>query len=114
MKIIHAADLHLGSKIEAKLKDISEERKAEVRNSFLRLAKYAHENDIHVILLSGDVFDSDRPFKKDKDTFYSVIKQYPDIDFSLEGVGIMEWWIGLFKGTSYQITHSIPPLHDWK
>ena len=56
MKIIHAADLHLGSKIEAKLKDISEERKAEVRNSFLRLAKYAHENDIHVILLSGDVF----------------------------------------------------------
>ena len=81
MKIIHAADLHLGSKIEAKLKDISEERKAEVRNSFLRLAKYAHENDIHVILLSGDVFDSDRPFKKDKDTFYSVIKQYPDIDF---------------------------------
>lgn len=81
MKMIHAADLHLGSKIEAKLKDISEERKAAVRNSFLRLAKYAHENGIHVILLSGDVFDSDKPFKKDKDTFYSVIQQFPDIDF---------------------------------
>lgn len=81
MKIIHAADLHLGSKIEAKLKDISEERKAAVRNSFLRLAKYAQENGIKVILLSGDVFDSDKPFKKDKDTFYAVIKQFPDIDF---------------------------------
>lgn len=81
MRIIHAADLHLGSKIEAKLKDISEERKREVRNSFMRLAEYAETNDIHVILLSGDVFDSDKPFKKDKDTFYSVIKEHPDIDF---------------------------------
>ncbi len=81
MKIIHAADLHLGSKIEAKLKRISDERKMEVRNSFMRLADYAEKEDIHIILLSGDVFDSDRPFKKDKDTFYSVIKQHPNIDF---------------------------------
>lgn len=49
-----------------------------------------------------------------KEDMMTLAKEYPDIDFSLEGVGIMEWWIGLFKGTSYQITHSIPPLYDWK
>lgn len=49
-----------------------------------------------------------------KEDMKTLAKEYPDIDFSLEGVGITEWWIGLFKGTSYQITHSIPPLHDWE
>lgn len=81
MNIIHTADLHLGSKIEAKLKKISNDRKAEVRNSFMRLADYAEENGVKIILLSGDVFDSDKPSKKDKDTFYSVIENHPSVDF---------------------------------
>ena len=34
-----------------------------------------------VIVLAGDVFDSDRPLKKDKEFFYSVVKNNPDIDF---------------------------------
>lgn len=81
MKIIHTADLHLGSKIEAGFKTISDERKREVRNTFLRLVEYAKNNDVHHILLSGDIFDSDKPFKKDKDFFYSLIKSNPDIYF---------------------------------
>ena len=70
MKIIHTADLHLGSKIEASFKEISTERKTEVRNAFLRLVNYAKDNDVKHIPLSGDIFDSDKPFKKDKEFFY--------------------------------------------
>lgn len=82
MKIIHTADVHLASKIEAKLKkDKSDERKAEVRATFKGIVEYAKANGISVIMLAGDVFDSDRPLKKDKEFFYSVVKNNPSIDF---------------------------------
>lgn len=82
MKILHCADIHLGSKIEAKFpKEKSDERKSEIRVTFNRMVQYANDNNIKVIILAGDVFDSDRPLKKDKDFFYSIIKNNPNIDF---------------------------------
>lgn len=82
MKIIHTADIHLGSRMDSRFsKEIAGERKAELRNTFKRLVEYAKENDVSIILLCGDVFDSDRPFKKDKDFFYGVVTANPDIDF---------------------------------
>lgn len=82
MKIIHCADLHLGSKIDSKFpREISESRKEEVRNSLKRMVEYANEHLIDVIVLAGDVFDCDKPFKKDKDFFFSVVGNNPDIDF---------------------------------
>ena len=67
--------------LDNKLKSISDNRKREVRTSFLRLADYAKENSIPVVLLSGDVFDSDTPSRKDKKFFYDVIREYKDITF---------------------------------
>lgn len=81
MKIIHCADLHLGSKIASGLDNISSARRAEVRASLSNLVEYAIANEIKIILLSGDVFDSDTPLKKDKDYFYSIVRENKDIDF---------------------------------
>ncbi|WP_028504644.1 metallophosphoesterase [Ruminococcus sp. FC2018] len=82
MKIIHCADIHLGSKLASKFpKNISAERKREVLDTFSRMVDYAKKNDVKVIMLSGDVFDKDKPAKKDKTFFYSAIKNNPDIDF---------------------------------
>ncbi len=81
MKIIHCADLHLGSKIASGLDNISSVRRAEVRASLSNLVEYAIANEIKIILLSGDVFDSDTPLKKDKDYFYSIVRENKDIDF---------------------------------
>ncbi len=82
MKIIHCADIHLGSKLESKFsKDKAEERKREVLNTFNLMIEYAKDNDVKIILFSGDVFDKDRPSTKDKDFFYKAIKKNPDIDF---------------------------------
>ena len=82
MKIIHAADIHLGSKLDSKFsKTISDQRKVEVRNTFKRLVEYANSNSISLIMLSGDIFDSNTPVKKDKDFFYNVIKNNPNITF---------------------------------
>lgn len=82
MKIIHAADIHLGSKMDSKFpKEIADKRKTEIRNTFSRMVDYATDNGVPVIILAGDVFDYDIPFKKDKDFFYSVVKKHPQIDF---------------------------------
>ncbi len=82
MKIIHAADLHLGSRLVSKFPtEITEQRRSEVRGAFQRLVAYAAENDVAAILLAGDVFDSDHPFKKDKELFYNVIADHPQIQF---------------------------------
>ncbi len=81
MKIIHSADIHLGSKVNTFPKDISDARKEELRNSFKRMVDYAKNNDVSAIIISGDLFDSDKPFQKDKDFFFSVVKNNPSIDF---------------------------------
>lgn len=82
MKIIHTADIHLGSKMDSRLpRKIADERKRELRNTFRRMVDYAAENGVSVILLCGDIFDSDRPYKKDKDFFYGVVQDTPGIDF---------------------------------
>jgi DNA repair exonuclease SbcCD nuclease subunit len=82
MKIIHTADIHLGSKMDSKFpKEISDVRKSELRATFQRMVTYAEQNGIKLILLAGDVFDSDSPFKKDKEFFYSVVRSHSQIDF---------------------------------
>ena len=82
MKIIHCADIHLGSKLESKFpKAITDTRKKEVLSTFLKMIDFAKENDAKVILLAGDVFDKDKPAIKDKEFFYKCVKKNPDIDF---------------------------------
>lgn len=82
MKIIHCADLHLGSRLTSlPVGEIRDTRKNELLKTFNRLIDYAKDNDIKIIILSGDVFDSDRPAKKDKTFFYNVIKANPNITF---------------------------------
>ena len=82
LKFIHCADVHLGSKMESKLpKEKAEERRGEVRKTFHRMVEYAKTEGVKAILLSGDVFDSDRPLKRDKQFFYDVVRGNADIDF---------------------------------
>ena len=82
MKLIHCADIHLGSKMDAYLSgEKAEERRRELRASFSGLLDYAKNNGVKGVLLCGDIFDSDRPFKKDKEFFYNAIKNNPEITF---------------------------------
>ncbi len=81
MKIIHCADIHLGAKIQSFPTEVAKKRREEVRNSFSRMVAYAKNEGVGVILLCGDVFDRDEPYKKDVDFFYDVVKSNPDILF---------------------------------
>ena len=82
MKFIHCADVHLGSRIDSGFpREVSEKKREEVRNTFRKMVEYARQEDVCAILLCGDVFDSDKPFKKDKEFFFSVVEKNPEIDF---------------------------------
>ena len=82
MKIIHTADIHLGSKMGSRFpSEIAKKRKEEVRATFARMIEYARANGVGAVLLCGDVFDSDAPLKKDKDFFYSAVMANPGIQF---------------------------------
>lgn len=82
MKLIHCADIHLGSKMDARLpKEKAEQRRRELRTVFGKMIGFAAENGVKAILLCGDVFDSDRPLKKDKEFFYGAVRSNPEIDF---------------------------------
>ncbi|MBR4496851.1 MAG: DNA repair exonuclease [Acholeplasmatales bacterium] len=82
MKIIHTADIHLGSPLSS-IEDIDKRtiRKNEILHSFERLVEYANRNDIKIIMMSGDVFDSNSPYKRDKEYFYHLIEKNPHINF---------------------------------
>ena len=82
MKIIHTADIHLGSSMDSVLPyQKAKERKAEIRATFSRMIEYALQHDVKVIMLSGDVFDNELPKMKDKEFFYDAVRHNPDIDF---------------------------------
>lgn len=81
MKMIHAADLHIGSAFSDLSSEAKKQRKVELVNSFKRLVEYAKSNAIPIIILSGDVFDKDKVNKSDKDLFYQIIAANNDIQF---------------------------------
>lgn len=81
MKIIHVSDLHLGSKIGSFPKEIANQRKNLIRQRFSYIVNFALKRNIKIIMLTGDIFDSDSPTKKDKDFFYEIIEKNPQIDF---------------------------------
>jgi len=82
MKFIHCADIHLGSPLDGiHPEEKRKERQAELRASFERIASYAEENGVTAVIISGDLFDGNRPYKKDKTFFYSCVEAHPNVDF---------------------------------
>ncbi len=81
MKIIHSADIHLGSSLNSQFGDFGKARRKEILGAFRKMVDYAEQNGIKNILLSGDIFDNDRPAKLDKEFFYGTVKNNPDITF---------------------------------
>ncbi len=82
MKIIHCADLHLDSKMNANLnKDQIRERRAELLHTFERLITYAREHRVTAILIAGDLFDTKNVSANARNTVADAILSNPEITF---------------------------------
>ena len=82
MKIIHCADLHLGSKMQSKLPHSKAlERRDEILQNFDRLAKYATLNKVDIVLIAGDLLDTDNATLATREYILNVVKTYDNITF---------------------------------
>lgn len=83
MKIIHCADLHLDSKMETHLsRDQAKERRYEILDTFERMIEYGISNDVEVILIAGDMFDTPQNQQKTiKNRVIDSIRKAEAIDF---------------------------------
>lgn len=82
MKIIHCADLHLDSKLNANLsKAKAKERKQEILNTFVRMVDFADKNKVSAILICGDLFDTKNISALSRNTFKEAVISHPEIVF---------------------------------
>lgn len=82
MKILHCADIHLDSAMTANLdKDKAKERKSELLASFKDMVAYAVKENIRVIIIAGDLFDTRNISVGAKKEVYNIIINNPDIMF---------------------------------
>ena len=82
MRFIHTADLHLASKLSSRFTpEKARLRRRELLETFRRIADKAIELDARGILLSGDIFDEEKPPERTVKQFLDVVRSHPGIDF---------------------------------
>ncbi len=82
MKLVHCADIHLGSAMASKLpSDKARERKEELFDAFKNIVKYARDCGARAILLCGDLFDTPQITKTLAHRVRDVIINTPEVDF---------------------------------
>lgn len=82
MKIIHTGDLHLDSPLTTHLPlEQARKRKQELLIAFEKVVDYANNNDIHVIIIAGDLFDETRSTKRTRDYLLELMGKNEQIDF---------------------------------
>ncbi|MBQ1393025.1 MAG: metallophosphoesterase [Lachnospiraceae bacterium] len=98
MKLIHCADLHLGSNLTSNLTaEQAQKRNYELFDNFENMLRYAKEEQIQVVLLCGDVFDTKNPPMWVQTACLKLIEIYSDITFFYirgnhdRGVWEQEW-----------------------
>ncbi|MCL2213078.1 MAG: DNA repair exonuclease [Oscillospiraceae bacterium] len=73
IKILHCADIHLDSPFAGGNIQLSEQRRQELRSSFINMMMYVRDNKVNLLLVSGDLFDSNSPAP---DTVAMVIREF--------------------------------------
>jgi len=69
MKILHTADWHLGHKL------FNLERESEQQAALDWLADYIIENEVELLLIAGDIFDTDSPPNYARKQYYSFLRR---------------------------------------
>ena len=64
MKLLHASDLHLDSPFQRLSMEQAMQRRRELRELPGRLVDWANDHGAQLMLLAGDLFDSDRLFSQ--------------------------------------------------
>lgn len=91
MKIIHTGDIHLGAALKNLPPEKARMRKAELAETFRRLCLYARENGVSVVLIAGDLFDSDNISSQWRKEFFKVVAAAKPVCFFYISGNHDEW-----------------------
>ena len=83
LKFLHCSDIHLGSPFLDLTPEKSEERRRELRSTFMRLMEFIRDKGVDYVLISGDLFDTSyatnitselliREFRNCPDTYFII------------------------------------------
>ena len=67
IKIVHCADLHIGTSFSHLPSSLASVRREEVKEGLFNIVNFSKEKGIDALLICGDLFDSPKPTKKDSD-----------------------------------------------
>jgi exonuclease SbcD len=81
MKIIHCADIHIGSALQNLPAEKARIRKREILDAFFRMLAFAGENGVRAVIIAGDLFDSPRVSRQTKRELFGQISSLCQTDF---------------------------------
>ena len=58
VKLLHCADIHLDTPFRSKSAERSAALRRQLRRAFSAMVEYARKENINIVLLAGDVFDT--------------------------------------------------------
>ena len=81
LRFLHCADIHLDTPFVGMTADKSEERRRALRSSFMRMMQYVRDSKINVVLMSGDIFDTEYATNTTAEILIREFKNCPDTVF---------------------------------
>lgn len=81
LKFLHCGDIHLDIPFVGLTADKSEERRRVLRSSFMRLMQYVRDMNVNVVLISGDLFNTEYATNITAEVLIREFKNCPDTHF---------------------------------
>ena len=82
MKIIHTSDIHMASRLTARLPSSKvASRRRELTESFFRVCREGMNMGASAMIIAGDMFDSEKATKKDLDGALTIIERAENMTF---------------------------------
>lgn len=81
MRFIHCSDIHLDSKINELPIEKRNKRRDEIVSTFERLCDYAVKNDVTAVIISGDMFDTEKITMRTLSRVLNAISTASGVDF---------------------------------
>ena len=81
IKFLHCSDIHLDSPVKGVSEEKINERRRELRSTFLRMMGYVRDREIDYVLISGDLFDNDYVMGGTAEVLIREFRSCPDTKF---------------------------------
>lgn len=81
IKFLHCGDIHLDTPVKGVTEEKINERRRELRSTFLRMTGYIRDREIDYVLISGDLFDNDYVTNATAEVLIREFRSCPDTKF---------------------------------